>query len=111
MDEGDGEMSSEDFIRREDVLRLSLTVNVPGLSPRAPMLILEAAQAGARATADAFCEYVKKIPAADAVEVVRCGDCAYKEVACGALYCSTWDVWNISEKGFCSFGARKERGK
>ena len=51
---------------------------------------------------------LKKLPAADVVEVVRCRDCVYwrGENEC----CEGIDI-DFSENGYCSFGERKDGGQ
>lgn len=47
------------------------------------------------------------IPAADVVEVVRCGDCIRKDI------CRTSNVWAVSpdDNWFCADGERKDGGQ
>ena len=47
----------------------------------------------------------------DAVEVLRCQDCKYMTKRMGGHYCKIWQQYNShGEKGFCSYGERKEDG-
>lgn len=56
-------------------------------------------------------ERLKRIPAADVVEVVRCKDCKHtKDDGCGAIYCKIWDRWEMPEDCFCANGKRKSDG-
>ena len=56
--------------------------------------------------AQGIVERIKAIPAADVVEVVRCGDCIRKDI------CRTSNVWAVSpdDNWFCADGERKEGG-
>ena len=55
--------------------------------------------------------YIKRIPAADVVEVVRCKDCLYSTERYGHMECihgvSYRNTWNKPDF-FCSYGERKE---
>ena len=55
--------------------------------------------------------YIKCIPAADVVEVVRCKDCLYSRERYGHLECihgvSYRNTWNKPDF-FCAYGERKE---
>lgn len=55
---------------------------------------------------------IDKIPAVDAVEVVRCKDCKHMTIEMGYLYCcNVWQGINGSgAEGFCSYGERREDG-
>ena len=63
--------------------------------------------------ASALKRYVKRAPAADVVEVVRCEDCKHAWIhPCGYVYCHR-DGRNAYEMtfnldSFCSYGERKE---
>ena len=51
------------------------------------------------------------IPAVDAVEVCRCGQCKFTETDCvDAIYCQRWDRWEMPSDGYCSWGQRREDG-
>lgn len=55
--------------------------------------------------------FVKDIPAADVVEVVRCKDCKYykPESRNGKVkYCCRSAFVKVGEMDFCSYGERKE---
>lgn len=62
-------------------------------------------------SADEITEYqrIEDLPAADVVEVVRCGECRYSEIDNGILCCDTYNAWNIDPNGFCSFAERRPR--
>lgn len=52
-----------------------------------------------------------EIPAVDAVEVVRCGQCQFTETDCvDAIYCQRWDRWEMEPDGYCAWGQRREDG-
>lgn len=65
-----------------------------------------------------FAELVLEIPAVDAVEVVRCKDCAYCHPVEDLNYCDNPNApWiddpdfseiTVSESDFCSYGERKD---
>ena len=65
--------------------------------------------------ASALKRYVKRAPAADVVEVVRCEDCKHAWIhPCGYVYCHR-DGRNAYEMtfdldSFCSYGERKDNG-
>ena len=65
--------------------------------------------------ASALERYVKRAPAADVVEVVRCEDCKHAWIhPCGYVYCHR-DGRNAYEMtfnldSFCSYGERKDNG-
>ena len=53
---------------------------------------------------------INEQPAVDAVEVVRCKDCKYREISldCGGRYCHAWGMLNgASDDGFCNYGERR----
>ena len=50
---------------------------------------------------------VVKIPAVDAVPVVRCKDCCYFVQDGESLYCTYHDNINVTEKFFCATGEVK----
>lgn len=50
-----------------------------------------------------FCERIEDAPTVDAVEVVRCKDCKYKQGSA----CDYSAVW-VRPNGFCQWGERKE---
>lgn len=52
-------------------------------------------------------QIVEDFPAADVVEVVRCGECIRKDI------CRTSNVWAVSpdDNWFCADGKRKEGGQ
>lgn len=61
-------------------------------------------------------EEVDKIPTADVVEVTRCKDCYYREIAFdGEKYCELhsdgWgdDLHYVDDDGYCSCGVRKDK--
>lgn len=63
---------------------------------------------GLNAYEKAYCiDIVRKIPAADVVQVVRCKDCrrAEKDHLFGGYWCHGY---RVSPDGFCSYGERKE---
>ena len=52
---------------------------------------------------------IRAIPAADAVEVVRCKDCKHMEISetTGGRYCYVWEHFNgAGDDGFCNYGER-----
>lgn len=54
-------------------------------------------------------KHIRKVPAADVVEVVRCKDCTYrdgKEDLCGNIYCRLHDG-RFDKDGYCSYGKRE----
>lgn len=51
---------------------------------------------------------IEAIPAADVVEVVRCGDCVYWRGEND--YCKGIGI-DFSENGYCAFGERKDGGQ
>lgn len=62
-----------------------------------------------------FAEDVEEIPAADVVEVVRCGQCKYMRPEVDAYtqevtghWCSLLDLGSIEENHFCSYGERRD---
>ena len=59
-----------------------------------------------------LCEDIRKIPAADVVEVVRCKDCAYyrEETSyCLNPHCSSsFYGHRVKENHYCSYGERSE---
>ena len=65
--------------------------------------------------ASALKRYVKRAPAADVVEVVRCEDCKHAWIhPCGYVYCHR-DGRNAYEMtfnldSFCSYGERNDNG-
>lgn len=59
-------------------------------------------------------DYVKMMPAADVVEVVRCKKCKYIRPVVNeythdvtGLWCSLFDIENVAENHFCSYGERR----
>jgi hypothetical protein len=40
----------------------------------------------------------------DFVEVVRCKDCRFSEKNSGFLSCDFFNIWNVKQDGFCSYG-------
>ena len=66
-------------------------------------------------TAEAV-EAIKALPSADAVEVVRCGECKYKRLYDDGdtkyYYCALEDRpnrnWSVDDTDYCSWGERKE---
>lgn len=61
-----------------------------------------------------LCEEIRKIPAADVVEVVRCKDCVhYKQNQYSTdeyMMCKRWCDWLPTDPDdFCSYGERKEQ--
>ena len=50
-----------------------------------------------------FCERIEDAPTVDAVEVVRCKDCKYKQGSA----CDYSAVW-VRPNGFCQWGERKD---
>lgn len=62
----------------------------------------------AEAYVDAI-ELVKRIPAVDAVEVVRCKDCNSRIQPCGmVLHCSLNGI-EVDDDDFCSYGERVKK--
>lgn len=60
---------------------------------------------------DAFHGIVTRLPAVDAVEVCRCGQCQFTETDCvDAIYCQRWDRWEMEPDGYCAWGQRREDG-
>ena len=65
--------------------------------------------------ASALKRYVKRAPAADVVEVVRCEDCKHAWIhPCGYVYChrdgrNTYEM-TFNLDSFCSYGERKDNG-
>lgn len=67
------------------------------------------------ADAEATVEWLKYYaPAADVVEVVRCKDCKYIRPIVNeythdvtGLWCSLFDIENVAENHFCSYGERR----
>ena len=59
-------------------------------------------------------ERLKQVPSADAVQVVRCKDCKHRSYADNRIpyerdwVCDWWRKDGCDEKGFCSYGERKE---
>ena len=53
-------------------------------------------------------EVFENVPAADAVEVVRCRDCVYWR---GENDCCEGIGIDFSQNGYCSFGERKDGGQ
>ena len=56
---------------------------------------------------------IQDVPVVEAVEVVRCKDCAYKEmIVCAKeserVICSISGMHRKGENDFCSFGERKD---
>ena len=49
--------------------------------------------------------WIRNLPAADVVEVVRCGECKHFGTDNCALDTYLWDV---IEDGFCSYGERRD---
>lgn len=52
---------------------------------------------------------IRKVPAADVVEVVRCKNCDYRdgiEDICGNIYCRLHDG-RFDKDGYCSYGKRR----
>lgn len=92
-----------EMARYIDADKIDYTVTVVG----------EAENAGYRAVA--FESDIDEMPTADAVEVVRCKDCAYRRVP---TRCSLWigttdEKEHFREHGdnfYCAFGTLKERG-
>lgn len=53
----------------------------------------------------------RAVPAVDAVEVCRCGQCQFTETDCvDAIYCQRWDRWGMEPDGYCAWGQRREDG-
>lgn len=54
---------------------------------------------------------LRQVPAADAVEVVRCKDCKYRTIRTplNIRYCTVWDRFNgMGDEGSCGYGERRE---
>lgn len=58
------------------------------------------------------CQIMLEAPAVDAVEVVRCKDCAYANVEnfynYGRVWCCMCEI-NVGGDHFCAFGERREK--
>lgn len=60
---------------------------------------------------------IKKVPSADAVEVVRCKDCKYSHMTYDGLckYCDEWDedgeALYLEGDFYCAWGERREDGE
>lgn len=52
-------------------------------------------------------EYLARLPSIDAVPVVRCCECRYKETMHDGIWCAIWKEYS-REGGFCHHGNRKE---
>lgn len=52
-------------------------------------------------------DQMQKIPTVDAVPVVRCCECRYKETMHDGIWCAIWKEYS-REGGFCHHGKRKE---
>lgn len=60
---------------------------------------------------NAAIEIIAKVPAVDAVEVVRCTECQYMKIKAGLCYCKVWQGYNsMGSEGFCSYGERRSDG-
>lgn len=98
-------MSDNDLIRRGDAL--SFQDEIEPLMCKSPITgdVFSA-------TKDAdLVRYFNSIPAVDAVEVCRCGQCRFTqtdEMDDPAIYCEKWDRWEMPPDGFCSWGLRRE---
>ena len=57
--------------------------------------------------ADAVCYHLQNLPAADVVEVVRCGECRHAEDSL-VLWCTEHEQ-AVSRLDFCSHGARMNK--
>lgn len=56
-------------------------------------------------------EAMEHIPAVDAVEVCRCGQCKFTEMDCeDAIYCQKMDRFEMPPDGYCAWGQRREDG-
>lgn len=56
-------------------------------------------------------EAIERVPTVDAVEVVRCKDCKYYSEdgwGYGNCYRPNVDYLRMNERGFCSWGERRE---
>ena len=59
-------------------------------------------------------DYIENAPEVDAVQVVRCGECRYRELA--KVNCKGYTIcpasgMEITDDDFCSYGERKEDRK
>ena len=55
---------------------------------------------------------LKRIPAVDAVEVVRCGECVHmtRHPENGARFCQVWEKYNgMGDEGFCNYGYEERK--
>lgn len=60
---------------------------------------------------------IARFPSAEAVQVVRCKDCIYKEVdeddEGKYFYCGLWSMpaaqWTVKDTDFCSKGERRQK--
>ena len=57
--------------------------------------------------ADAVCYHLQNLPAADVVEVVRCGECRHAEDSL-VLWCTEHEQ-AVGRLDFCSHGARMDK--
>ena len=48
---------------------------------------------------------IDELPSADAVEVVRCKDCKYRDEM---GRCEMWECYQMPDMGFCHEGVRKD---
>ena len=55
------------------------------------------------AHADSIEDLIEKLPSADAVEVVRCKDCAYRDHD----RCEIWEYCKVPDTGYCYEGVKK----
>ena len=88
----------DEYIKREDALRATTYMElVPSPDNNIIKLTLLAAQ-----------KVIRRIPAADVVEVVRCKDCKFFKYG---DYCTEGKMEHSQcrENDFCSYGERKEQ--
>ena len=87
----------EDYVKRSDALNFDLEIECEpeDLQPMMEGMV-------------SVMDYIKKLPAADVVEVVRCADCAYCDSASdGWCQCENSGA-GMPLDGFCSDGERKD---
>lgn len=56
--------------------------------------------------------HIDKIPAVDAVPVIRCRECKHMRRDNVGIFCKVWNGYNgCGEAGFCSYGEKREPQK
>lgn len=59
-----------------------------------------------------FMDWIKKMPTADVVEVVRCKDCKNRifDKSRNLFYCQMYyGMGNVSDNNYCSYGERADK--